>query len=120
MIDIVGIGVLRCLVLWAFLRKGKDGKWIQPERVVIHGKIFVRVAEAHRVAVMQQCPYIEKCLTNPKSILDKDTKRTSYARVPDWQIQQVRQILDVADGIVEFTEEVPEIHENVSVVGASS
>lgn len=101
------------------VRKGRrdTGKVVQSERVVIPRKIFVRVDEPYRKAVMQQCPYIDKCLTNPKSRLDKEPRKTLFVRIPDWEIQRVRQILEHAAGPVEFSETIPEIHDNVTVIG---
>ena len=94
----------------------KDNKTIHPERVVIHGKLFVRVVEAHRVDVMKRCPFIQKCMVDPATSF-ADGQLLTFARVPDSQIRVVRDILDKAVGLVEYTDEIPLVHENISVIG---
>lgn len=96
----------------------KDGKSRQ-ERVVIHGKIFVRVDPAHRVDVMKKCPFITNCVTERLSALSpKDQKvPVTFVRVPDLQILRVRTVLDMADGLVEYTEHAPQAQDKIQVIG---
>ena len=72
-------------------------------RLVIHGKIFVRVDEANRVDVLKQCPMLKGYVKDPsRSLTIHDF--TDFARVPDKQIVALRQILEIAEGAVEYSE----------------
>lgn len=97
-------------------RKSSSPVPTRQEKVVIHGKLFVRVDEAHRVKVMKQCPLITECVTNASRYIH-DGKPTTFVRIPDKQILQIREILDKADGVVTYTEQIPEVHDNIQVIG---
>ena len=86
------------------------------EKVVIHGKVFIRVNEGHRVEVLKLCPLIKRYVTDP-SLTARQGNLTSFARIPDLQIQRVRHILDMADGLAEYTETIPEVNDSIQVVG---
>ena len=100
-----------------YRRTSKDkGGTPYKEQVVIHGKIFVRVDEAHRVAILKACPLLKRYFTDPLSS-SPDSNLPSFARIPDVQIQRVRSILNMADGLVEYTEQSPQVSDNIQVVG---
>ena len=83
------------------------------EKTVIRGKIFLRVDEAHRVDVMKQCDLLTHCVVDRAfSATPSGTPR--FARVPDAEIQTLKSVLEWADGIVEFSEEIPpQVNEEV-------
>jgi hypothetical protein len=76
------------------------------EKVVIHGKVFIRVDESHRVAVLKQCNLLTHCIVDPTLSRTKEGFR-DFARVPDAQINALKAVLELADGDVEYSEEVP-------------
>lgn len=83
------------------------------EKIVIHGKVFVRVAEANRVDVLRQCPYLSRFSKDPSLALTAH-EFTDFARVPDVQIERLKAILEIADGTVEYSEELrPQVHDQV-------
>ena len=85
------------------------------EKVVIHGKVFIRVDESHRVATLKQCPHLTHCVVDP-SLSRTKTGFRDFARVPDAQIRALKAVLELADGDVEFSEEVPpQVHETVTL-----
>lgn len=85
------------------------------EKVVIHGKIFIRVDESHRVATLKQCPLLTHCIVDPTLSRTKAGFR-DFARVPDAQIRALKAVLEQADGDVEFSEELPpQLHETVAL-----
>ena len=85
------------------------------EKVVIHGKIFIRVDESHRVATLKQCPLLTHCVVDPTLSRTKAGFR-DFARVPDAQIRALKAVLEHADGDVEFSEELPpQLHETVAL-----
>ena len=85
------------------------------EKVVIHGKIFIRVDESHRVATLKQCPLLTHCVVDPTLSRTKAGFR-DFARVPDAQIRALKAVLEQADGDVEFSEELPpQLHETVAL-----
>ena len=85
------------------------------EKVVIHGKIFSRVDESHRVATLKQCPLLTHCVVDPTLSRTKEGFR-DFARVPDAQIRALKAVLEQADGDVEFSEELPpQLHETVAL-----
>ena len=95
--------------------KNSSGSKKLVEKVVIHGKIFIRVDEAHRVATLKQCTLLTHCVVDPSLSRTKEGFR-DFARVPDAQINALKAVLELADGDVEFSEEVPpQIHEKVTL-----
>ncbi len=85
-------------------------------KVVIHGKLFVRVDESHRIDVLRQCPYLKGFMKDP-SLARTANDFTDFARVPDQQIQRLRAILEMAEGPVAYDEVVPQAHDNIQVIG---
>ena len=87
------------------------------EKLIIHGKVFIRVAEkSHRVDLLKGCPYL-KCFVKDASLNRTVNDFTDFARVPDLQIQQLRQLLSLADGPVEYCDVVPQLHDKVKIIG---
>ena len=85
------------------------------EKVVIHGKVFVRVDESHRVEALKQCDLLTHCVVDPTLSRTKEGFR-DFARVPDAQIRALKAMLELADGDVEFSEEVPpQVNEKVAL-----
>ena len=85
--------------------------------VVIHGKIFIRVDEDHRIDVLRKCPSIRGFKKDP-TLLPTAHGFTDFARVPDAQIKALQEILLIADGTVEYSEEVtPQINDSVKLNG---
>lgn len=83
------------------------------EKVVIHGKVFIRVDESHRVATLKLCNLLTHCVVDPTLSRTKEGYR-DFARVPDAQMNALKAVLKLADGDVEFSEEVPpQVHETV-------
>ena len=98
-------------------RKGQksDGTKKVVSKVVIHGKVFIRVDEAHRVATLKQCPLLTHCVVDP-TLSRTPNGHCDFARVPDAQIRALRAVLELADGDVEFSEEVPpQVHVTVAL-----
>lgn len=96
-------------------KKGQksDGSKKLVEKVVIHGKVFIRVDESHRVATLKLCNLLTHCMVDPTLSRTKEGFR-DFARVPDAQIRALKAVLELADGDVEFSEEVPpQTHETV-------
>lgn len=85
------------------------------ERVVIRGKIFIRVAQEHRIAVLKACPYLTRYMKDPALTRTKNDF-TDFARVPDCEIQVLTEILRLADGPVKYTKTAPGIHDRIQVV----
>ena len=83
------------------------------EKVVIHGKVFIRVDESHRVETLKRCSLLTHCVVDPTLSRTKEGYR-DFARVPDAQMSALKAVLKLADGDVEFSEEVPpQVHETV-------
>ena len=98
-------------------KKGQksDGSKKLVEKVVIHGKVFIRVDESHRVAALKLCNLLTHCVVDPTLSRTKEGFR-DFARVPDTQIRALKTVLELADGDVEFSEEVPpQVHETVTL-----
>lgn len=72
-------------------------------RLVIHGKIFVRVEEINRVDVLRKCPDL-KGYVKDAALTHTENDFTDFARVPDREIKVLREILEIADGTVEYSE----------------
>ena len=83
------------------------------EKVVIHGKVFIRVDESQRVATLKLCNLLTHCVVDPTLSRTKEGYR-DFARVPDAQMNALKAVLKLADGDVEFSEEVPpQVNETV-------
>ena len=83
-------------------------------RLVIHGKIFVRVAEINRVDVLKKCPYL-KGYVKDLALAHTEFDFSDFARVPDREIKALREILEIADGAVEYSEEPFKINDTVKI-----
>ena len=85
------------------------------ERVVISGKIFIRVDQRHRQDVLKQCLLLSRYVMDP-SASPTASGYTPFARVPDWEIQRLRDIFDLADGPVEYTDTLPRPNDKIQVL----
>ena len=85
------------------------------ERVVIAGKIFIRVDQSHRQDVLKQCLLLSRYVKDP-SASPTANGHTAFARVPDWEIQRLRDIFTLADGPVEYNDTLPQPHDKVQVL----
>jgi len=81
-------------------------------RLVIHGKIFIRVEEINRIDVLRKCPYL-KGYVKDLALAHTENDYTDFARVPDREIKALRAILEIADGDVEYSEEPFSINDTV-------
>ena len=85
------------------------------ERVVIAGKIFIRVDTSHRQDVLKQCLLLSRYVMDP-SASPTANGHTAFARVPDWEIQRLREIFTLADGPVEYTDALPRPNDKIQVL----
>ena len=85
------------------------------ERVVIAGKIFIRVDPSHRQDVLKQCLLLSRYVKDP-SASPTVNGFTPFARVPDWEIQRLREIFTLADGPVEYTDALPRPNDKIQVL----
>ena len=86
----------------------------EDNRLVIHGKLFVRVLEAHRIDVLRKCPYLKGYVKD--LALDRtENDFTDFARVPNREINALREILEFADGAVEYSERPFRVHDAVKI-----
>ena len=85
------------------------------ERVVIAGKIFIRVDQSHRQDVLKQCLLLSRYVKDP-SASPTASGFTPFARVPDWEIQRLRDIFTLADGPVEYTDTLPRPNDKIQVL----
>ena len=85
------------------------------ERVVIPGKIFIRVDSSNRQDVLRQCLLLSRYVKDPSSS-PTASGHTPFARVPDWEIQRLRDIFTLADGPVEYTDTLPRPHDKIQVL----
>jgi transcription antitermination factor NusG len=85
------------------------------ERVVIPGKIFIRVDPSNRQDVLKQCLLLSRYVMDP-SASPTANGHTAFARVPDWEVQRLRDIFTLADGPVEYTDTLPRPHEKIQVL----
>lgn len=83
-------------------------------RLVIHGKIFIRVEEANRIDVLRKCSYL-KGYVKDMALAHTENDFTDFARVPDREIKVLREILEIADGAVEYSEEPFKINDAVKI-----
>lgn len=95
---------------------GKDVAVPLKEKVVIPGKIFIRVAEEHRIDVLRHCLLLTRYVKDPSRSLTEN-HFTAFARVPDKQIQQLRELLKMADGPVSYDELQPQVNDTIQVIG---
>lgn len=86
----------------------------ESNRLVIHGKIFVRVLEAHRVDVLRKCPYL-KGYVKDLALNRTANDFTDFARVPNREIKALREILEIADGAVEYSEHPFRVNDSVRI-----
>ena len=101
------------------LRKSEDSGALKAvkEKIIIHGKIFIRIADkSRRIDVLKGCPYIKRYVKDASLDLT-ESGFTEFARVPDLQIQRLQKLLALADGPVEYTDASPEVHDQVQVIG---
>ena len=75
-------------------------------KVVIHGKIFVRVDKTNRVDVLRKCPFLRGYVKDPSRSLTENNF-TDFAQVPDVQMQALRAILDEVDAPIEYSSQIP-------------
>ena len=85
------------------------------ERVVIPGKIFIRVDPNNRQDVLKQCLLLSRYVKDP-SASPTASGFTPFARVPDWEIQRLRDIFTLADGPVEYTDSLPRPNDKIQVL----
>ncbi len=85
------------------------------ERVVIPGKIFIRVDPHKRQDVLKQCLLLSRYVKDP-SASPTAGGFTAFARVPDWEIQRLRDIFTLAAGPVEYTDALPQPHDKVQIL----
>jgi transcription antitermination factor NusG len=85
------------------------------ERVVIPGKIFIRVDSSNRQDVLKQCLLLSRYVMDP-SASPTANGHTAFARVPDWEIQRLRDIFTLADGPVEYTDALPQPYDKVQIL----
>lgn len=83
-------------------------------RLVIHGKIFVRVEEVNRIDVLRKCADLKGYVKDLARALTANDF-TDFARVPDREIKTLRAILEIADGIVDYSEEPFHINDTVRI-----
>ena len=81
-------------------------------RLVIHGKIFIRVEEINRIDVLRKCPYL-KGYAKDLALSRTENDFTDFARVPDREIKALRAILEIADGNVEYSDEPFSVNDTV-------
>ena len=99
-------------------RKTATAEGVQPvkEKVVIPGKIFIRVSDkSHRIPLLKACPYLTHFIKDA-SLLRTENNFTDFARIPDKQIQCLKAFLQLADGPVAYVDEVPRVHDAIKVV----
>ena len=83
-------------------------------RLVIHGKIFIRVEEINRIDVLRKCPYL-KGYVKDLALAHTVNGFTDFARVPDREIKALREILEIADGAVEYSENAFKVNDAVKI-----
>ena len=81
-------------------------------RLVIHGKIFIRVEEINRIDVLRKCQDL-KGYVKDLALAHTVNGFTDFARVPDREIKALREILEIADGAVEYSEEPFSVNDTV-------
>ena len=84
----------------------------EDNRLVIHGKIFIRVDVVHRVDVLKKCTDL-KGYTKDRALAYTENGFTDFARVPDREMKALRAILEIADGKVEYSEHSFHVNDTV-------
>jgi len=84
----------------------------EDNRLVIYGKIFVRVDEANRIDVLRKCAYLRGYVKD-RALTLTENDFTDFARVPDREIRALRTILEIADGDVEHSENPFSVNDTV-------
>lgn len=85
------------------------------ENIIIHGKIFIRVDEKNRPDVLKRCLFLTKYVKDPAAS-PTEGGFTNFARVPDWELQKLREICILADGPIEYTEHQPMYGDKIQVL----
>lgn len=83
-------------------------------RIVIPGKVFIRVDQRHRIDVLKQCPLISHYMMDAARDLRNGFR--NFAQVPNQELQQLRELLAIADAPVEYSENRPQIGDNIQVL----
>ena len=83
----------------------------EDNRLVIHGKIFIRVEEINRIDVLRKCPYLKGYV---KDLALAHTEN-GFTDFPDREIKALREILEIADGAVEYSEEPFKVNDAVKI-----
>jgi len=86
----------------------------EDNRLVIHGKIFVRVDEDNCDDVLKKCPYL-KGYVKDLALSRTENDFTDFARVPDREMKALRAILEIADGKVEYSEHPLSVNDIVKI-----
>ena len=84
----------------------------EDNRLVIHGKIFIRVEEINRIDVLRKCSYL-KGYAKDLALSRTENDFTDFARVPDREMKALRAILEIADGAVDYSEEPFSVNDTV-------
>ncbi len=84
------------------------------EQIVIPGKLFVRVAEEHRIEVLKQCSLISYFVMDPARSNGRGGR--DFAKVPQREIDALRLILQEAEGPVVYSEERPRKGDDIQVL----
>jgi len=85
------------------------------EKTVILGKVFVRVDEENRADVLKKCQLLKQYVTHTPRFVDDD-RRTVFVRIPDKEILQMQEILRIAVGTVEYSEDcLPAVNDTVEI-----
>ena len=83
-------------------------------KLVIHGKIFVRVDEVNRVDVLKKCSFLKGYAKDPsRSLTENDF--TDFARIPDRQMKALRAILEMADGDINYSDDTFAVEDTVKI-----
>lgn len=86
----------------------------EDNRLVIHGKIFVRVDEINRIDVLRKCQLL-KGYVKDLALARTEYDFTDFARVPDRELKALREILEIADGAVEYSEHPFQVNDTVKI-----
>jgi transcription antitermination factor NusG len=85
------------------------------ENIIIRGKIFIRVDEQHRQDLLKHCLFLTRYVKDP-SLTPTASGFTAFARVPDREIRVLREILQMADGPVEYFDHLPKSGDKIQVL----
>ena len=85
------------------------------EHIIIPGRVFIRVEPEYRQDVLKNCLLLSRYMMDPSSSLTESGHR-AFARVPDWEIQRLHEILQLADSIVEYSETPPKSGDRIQVL----